>query len=236
MLDTRPKRSKRKKPKKPYKHFPLYAHATGRWAKKIRGQLFYFGPWSDPDAALALYMENRVSLHAGLGMNPLPSAEECLKVRELCNHFLTSKKHLLDNDELSPRTFRDYVSTCDRMLKTSAFRYNPAVQDLVSGDFAKLRTAFAKNLGPINLGNEIQRVRSLFKYGYDSGLIDNPIRFGPGFKKPTRKVIRQARQANGPRMFEAEELRAAITEASHPLKAIILLAANCGFGQGDIGN
>lgn len=219
------------KPAKPYPEFPLFPHATGRWAKKIRGKFHYFGPWDDPKGAISKYLDNKDDLHAG--RTPKPSGD-ALTIADLCNRFLTPKKQLRTTGELSPRTFQDYYRTCARVV--DAFGRNRLVDDLAADDFEKLRTTVSKSFGPIALGNEIQRVRSIFKYAHEADLIDRPMKFGPGFKKPSRKTLRQARHANGERMFEAEELRKTLDAASSPMKAMVLLGINCGFGQSDIGS
>ena len=69
-------------------------------------------------------------------------------------------------------------------------------------------------------------MRTVFKWGYEAGLIDRPIRFGPHFKKPSRKVIRKARYEQTPKMFSAEEIRSLIDKAGPPMKAMILLGIN----------
>src|SRR5258708_11705700 len=93
------------KPSKPYPEFPLFPHAAGVWAKKIRGKLHYFGPWDNPDAALAKYLDQKDALHAG--RKPRPDTDG-LTVKELANTFLNQKQALVDVGELSPRTWIDY--------------------------------------------------------------------------------------------------------------------------------
>src|SRR5262245_30609656 len=186
------------RPNKPYPDFPLYAHGTKRWAKRIRGKIHYFGPWDDPEGALKKYLEQRDDLHAGRTPRVQPDG---LTMRELVNRFLTSKKHLADAGEIAPRTFGEYHAACGRLGE--AFGLSRLVDDLAADDFERLRAGMAKRLGPVALGNEVQRVRSVFKYGFDAGLVDRPVRFGPAFKRPSKKVLRKARNARGPRMFEA---------------------------------
>jgi integrase len=83
----------------------------------------------------------------------------------------------------------------------------------------------------VALGNEIQRVRSVFKHAFDAELIAAPVRFGPGFKRPSKKVLRKARADKGVRLFQPAELRAVLDSAGKPFKAMILLGINCGYGN-----
>jgi integrase len=220
----------KKKPSKPYRDFPLFAHGNGQWCKKIRGRHHFFGLWSDPEAALRRYLDQKDDLHAGR----TPRANrDGVTVRDLVIRYLTWKRHLADTREITERTFADYYASCERITK--AFGLSRMVEDLHSQDFEQLRIGLAKTWGPATLANEVQRVRSLFKYAYDAALIDKPIRFGPGFKRPSRKALRRARTEKGNRMFEAREIKVLLARANVPMRAMILLGVNCGFGNQDCG-
>ncbi len=228
-MNQRTEKSAGSKPAKPYADFPLFAHATRRWAKKIRGKLHYFGPWDDPTGALQLYTEQRDDLHAG--RRPRVQSDG-LTVRELLNRFLTAKRHLVDAEEITPRTFAEYHATCKRIGEQLGL--DCLVDDLSTSDFEQFRAALAKNWGPVTLGNEIQKIRVVFKYAFDAGLIEKPIRYGPTFKRPNRKTLRKARHSKGLRMFEAEQVRTIKDAAGVQLRAMILLGINCGFGNHDV--
>jgi integrase len=86
----------------------------------------------------------------------------------------------------------------------------------------------------VALGNKIERARVLLKYGFDSGLIDKPVRYGQSFNKSSKKVLRKARAANGPRMIEAPEIRKMLELARLDIKSMVLLGINAGLGNTDI--
>lgn len=221
------------KPAKPRPDFPLFPHATGYWAKKVRGKMHYFGRIAGDvrgDAALARWLELRDDLLSG--RTPRVTTDD-LTVADLCNHFLTSKERQRDAGDIKAKTFKDYYITCKVVV--SEFGKNRPVDDLNSEDFDALRTKLAKQLGVHGLSREVQQIRSLFKYALDAGLIDKPVRFGPGFKRPAKRLMRAHRQKGGPRMFEAPQIRALLDAADQPLKAMILLGVNCGFGNTDCG-
>lgn len=127
----------------------------------------------------------------------------------------------------------DYKTAADELLHQDG--KSRLASNLNPDDFAALRNRLAKKWGPVTLGNVIQRVRSLFKYADEAGLIDRPMRFGPGFARPSKKTIRLERARKGPQMFEADELQRILDAAGTPLKAMILLAVNAGYGNADCG-
>jgi integrase len=208
----------------------LFPHAAGVWAKKIRGKLHYFGPWEDPDGALARYEEQKEALHSGRTPRPDP---EAVTVKDVCNSFLNHKAALRDAGELAPRTWDEYCDACDLLVK----RFGKArlVDDLRPEDFASLRAHMAERWGPVCLGNAVQKVRSIFKHAFDADLIDRPVRFGPGFARPSKKVLRLHRASQGTKLFTAEEVRQMTDAAGVQLRAMILLGINCGFGNADCG-
>ncbi|HZZ77891.1 MAG TPA: hypothetical protein VFE62_05210 [Gemmataceae bacterium] len=232
------------RPKKPYPDFPLSPHASGAWQKKIRGKVHYFGRWASVingkltriegdgwQEALEQYNAEAADLHAGRTPR---TKSDALTIKELCNRFLTAKQHKLDAGEMSARMFAEYKLTTDRLV--ARFGKDRLVVDLAADDFQSLRADLAKQYGPVRLGNEIQKVRTIFKHAVSQGLIDKPVRYGEEFKKPGKRVMRLHRAKSGKRLFDANELGALIDAAGVPLKAMILLGINAAFGNADCGH
>jgi integrase len=201
----------------------------GRWAKKIRGRLVYFGRASH-DEALAEYQRKRADLHAG--RKPREDLAGALTVGVLCGRFIDAKIVQRDNGELSERLFAEYGETCKRLIRV--FGKSRLVSDLGPDDFGTLRKLMAKNWGLVRLKAEIIRSKTPFNWAVKAGLIDRPPVCGEAFNVPTAGALRRERATKPAKLFTAGELDRIIAAAGQPLRPMILLGINCGFGNGDI--
>ncbi|HTQ37852.1 MAG TPA: tyrosine-type recombinase/integrase [Pirellulales bacterium] len=224
------------KPKKPRPDFPLHPHTNGFWARKVRGKRVYFGKVADDpngEAALQSWLDKKDYLLAG--RTPRDTGDG-LTIRELCNRFLTVKKSAVSTLEITQRHFKELHNACGLICSHFDKRgLGRLVDDLASDDFESLRASLSKNRGAWALSGLIQKIRSVFKYGYEAGLIDKPVRYGPNFKRPKRAAFRREREEKPLRLFSADELRTIIDAAEQPLKAMILLGINAAYGNSDCG-
>ena len=122
--------------RKPRPDFPLFPHATGRWAKKVRGKLCYFGKIADDplgEAALSRWLDERDDLLAGR----TPRRATSLTVKQACDAFLEAREEDVKRGDLSPSTWGGYFHTC-KIVAGCLGRQTP-VDGLAPDDFRRLR-------------------------------------------------------------------------------------------------
>jgi len=215
---------------------PLLAHRTGRWGRKVNQSIVYFGRITDsPDfgAGEAMREFHRTIDDIRAGRTPRPKDEAVLTVDDAVNAYLRAKRSAVDAGDMQPRTWADYKATAKRIVRV--FGRHRAVEDLRPADFDRLREQIAKTRGPVGIGNEVQRVRTIFRFCFEYELVKHPVAFGPAFKRPSRRVLRLDAKRHGNRMFEAAEIRTLLAAAEQPLRTMILLACNGGLGNSDCG-
>ena len=229
-------KASREKPKKPYPTFPLTPHPNGQWCKKILGKLHFFGTWADLKAAHDRYLTLAPDLHAGRTPQPEKLTGAEFTVKKACNGFLNWQAEKLEAGEIGGRWFED----CRCILKEFAegVGKHRTVLDLCPSDFQRYRSSLGRRLGVYALRRHITAIKSVFKYAYDMGLVEQPMRFGRGFAPPSASQERKAKQkaelANGKKIFTREEIaRILDTRKTDVLQAATLLGINGGFGNTD---
>lgn len=222
-------KSKRVKPEKPRPDFPLFAHACGKWAKKVRGRTHYFGEWADPEGALNEWLAKKDYLIAGRH----PHEPEGYDVEDLVNDFLDSKDEQRKLGELTRAGLNDYQRA--GQLVANFFGKSRLISTLDTPDFTRLRASFPDSWATATINNQIARISAIFNFAFEEGKIDRPIRKGKNFKRVSRKRQRLERAKKPKRLFEAAELHRLINAAGFQMKAMILLGINCAYGNADCG-
>lgn len=215
------------KPAKPSPDYPLFAHASGTWAKKIDGKHRHFGAWDDPDGAL-LRFEREYGKRFGRRVR---SAAEYVTIGEVVNRFLTARHARIAEGELQLITLEGYRAACKRFC--AAVGKERSVASLTPDDFRGFRERISRNRGSAGIAGDIRAVRMAFKFAVDERIVDALPHYGQAMKLPSKKRLRQERRERGPKLFSRDELRGLIAVAKAPVKAMVLLGINCGLGNSD---
>lgn len=220
------------KPSKPSPDFPLFPHDRGKWAKKIKGKLRYFGRWADPDGALAEYEAFLVKEQGGANKPagaPL-LGQQGLTVRYCCNLFLTNKAAQVESGEKSQRTFLELKRTCERLVQF--FGRDQDIQAITPLRWCEFKKDRAKTCNPVSVGNEVIRVRTVVNWLVKNKVVGE-IEMGTEFRKPSRVAERRHRRERGKKLYSAKEVHAILDESGVQLRAMILLGINCGYQNSD---
>ena len=208
----------------------MTAHPNGQWCKKIKGKLYSFGPWDDPDAALRRWQAEAPDLLAG--REPTRGDSATLTVKTCVNAWLTYQEQRTQSGEITSRTYADYVRSGQYLMECLGRQRH--VGEISPLDWARLRARAGNEFtSPYTVTKLIVVIRQCFKWAYEVGLIENSMRFGPGFRAPSAKARRLAKAARGKRLFTSRQVLRLLDAASDQLRAMILLGINGGFGNTD---
>jgi site-specific recombinase XerD len=197
---------------------------------------------ADPEAALDQYLRAAADLQAGRQPNKSTISGNAAMVKVVANRYLTYQLQRVDAGEITPRWFEDCLQTVRHF--TTFVGPIRLVSDLHPEDFHEYRQRLIsyglggkKGFGAYALERSITVVRAMFRYAHDVDVIERPMKYGKVFDRPSasmkRRSLRSEELENGKRLFTASEICSMLDAADMPLRAMILLGVNGGFGNTD---
>ena len=175
------------------------------WAKKIKGQLHYFGP--DYEQALQAYFDKKSLIENG----PSIVTGDSISLGDLFNYFLTDATDRYHQGSLSHRTLKDYEEVMD--LIASKMDTRTPLLDLRTFDFQTMRNQLVvgkngKKISPQSQNRRLGYARTIFRFAsVDNQFVDSPLPCSRAFKKVPAKEVRKHRSQKPQRFLTAAEIR-----------------------------
>lgn len=215
---TRTGRKRTARPAPP-KGSPIFPHASGHWAKKVKGQLYYFGPWGKREkgelicmphcgehaSALARYENEIEDIRRGR-KHRRSYDPDGFRLDELCNRWISMKKRKMETGEISARTFKECNEASELLIAT--FGKRRRVDDCQPADFEELWGVLAdKGWGVDRRDKFVGIIRGIFRYAEENDFVERAVRFGSEFKRTPAKKKRQLKAEAPKKLFEPSEIR-----------------------------
>ena len=203
------------KPEKPYEKFPLFPHATGRWAKKIKGKHVYFGPWNDWEGALERFHNYAKPSRFTFGGSVV--------------EYLTSRSEMEEVDKITARHLTDIRITLSKVVKSIGAR--KILSSIESREWGRWRRDLERTNKHVSVAGHLRRLRAFLRWAEREKIANFPLT--DQLHLPTRKELRRERSKRPAKLFMPEEIKR-IMPYGGQLKAMILLGLNAGLGPNEL--
>lgn len=220
--------------------FPLTPHhGSGQWRAKIKGRDYYFGALHDPEYARQLYLKELPYLESGEpvpGTEPEPAGVEESDdpaAYEIVDQWLAYQGARHRAGDIGAKTLNDYRQAAGIFKKHTPADHR--VSDLRPLFWQALRLKIKEGTkSPTVISRRVTVIRMIWRWAYESEVIESSVRFGPDFKNEPAKNLRMKRHKAGKRTISSEQLRGMLDSATQPMRAMLLLGINCAMTQGEI--
>lgn len=214
----------------PIERFPAKPRKDGRFQKRIRGVLYYFGQNGDREAAVAEYNRIKVDLYAGRVPRVGGADPSDLTVFVIANKYLDEKKAEAEEGTLDRGTYKQHRRALKRFVRFVG--KGRVWTDLTPDDFAAYRRHLrvSKKLGQYAYNRERATIVAMFNLADEQDWIAHVPKLGKGFRRIPKGELREKKVE---RLFGRDEISALLSFASPDLFAMILLGLNGGFGATD---
>jgi len=209
----------------------LWPHASGQWAKKYLGKIYYFGTWEKTEEALYNFRRSWPKILAGEESGPVARTQR-ITVIEAFHEYLKDIEARHRDDEIVYKSMIEFRDMTFAIAK--ALGYRRRIVSLGPQDFSRVRDAFA-HMTPPARQKRFFHAGTIFNWLSKNRQIPKP-EFGSSMRV-TKKAIRRyerGRRQSGSKLFAASEIHALIEHADAPMRAWILLGINGGMGPTDI--
>ncbi len=213
---------------------PWLHKASNLWCVKRKDKRYYLG--RTEAEAVRRYKRYQRFIDQG---RPIPDltatadqeANTAATVKNVLLLFLASQKQRFESGDLARRSLSDYVRTCSDFADFVGDEF--LIDDLKPVDFADYRSDVAKRRNLVSVGNEVTRVKTAFKWLYESDLLEQPIKFGPDFKRPKKADVKRYKRTQSKQIFTPAEIMLLQSEVGIHLRAMVLLGINGAFGNSE---
>jgi len=165
--------------------------------------------------------------HLGLGYEPIrqePAPPIEMTMKELANRFIAAQRANWRNPE---ETVTCYTSWLARVIRDYP---GLKVADFTVETFARWKMSLKdRGYSSESINHYLSAVRAMFSFAEDTGVIEKC----PKLKRVKNEVVSMTGSREKP-LYTQDEINTLLQAADLQMKAMILLALNCGFGPKDI--